>query len=536
MGTEAADRPDTSAVTLPAVLDDAARRSPDREVVFPGDRISWPGLARASRRRARGLAALGVGHGDRVLLLLPSGLDGVTTLVAATRLGAIPVPVNVRGTPGEMAHVARDSGARLVVAAGDLVDRLGDPSPVPVREPGDLDGADEDAGVLPPGPSPDDPMIILYTSGTTARPRGVVHTHRGFTALGAGLVTRLRLTRDDRFWTPLPLHHCGGIDLLMGSLAAACTFVHVGVFTAERALAQLVDERATVAFPAFDTIWLPVLDHPRFDPASLGALRTVINVGPRGRMDAMAHRLPHATQISCLGCTESGGFCCVGSLDDPVEARHGTSGLPLPGMEARVVDPATGRDQPPGTPGEFLFRGVSRLSHYHDDAGTTAERIDDEGWFHSGDLVEADDAGRLRFLSRLKDMLKVGGENVAAAEVEDRLAEHPAVGVVAVVAAPDARLGEVAAAFVQPSAGAVVTEQQLIEHCLGVLATFKVPRYVVFTEQWPMSGTKIQKHELRRRIAAHLAERGITEAPRMTSRVGPREPARSRAPAERPVV
>jgi fatty-acyl-CoA synthase len=167
--------------------------------------------------------------------------------------------------------------------------------------------------------------------------------------------------------------------------------------------------------------------------------------------------------------------------------------------------------------GEALFRGVSRFSHYHRDPEYTAEVIDADGWFHTGDLIRKDDEGRVSFVGRLKDMLKVGGENVAAAEIEDFLAAHPAVQIVQVVAAPDARYEEVATAFVELRPGATATEQELIEFCLGRIATFKVPRYVRFVREWPMSGTKIQKFRLRERIARELEEAGVTEAPRLRS-------------------
>ncbi len=184
----------------------------------------------------------------------------------------------------------------------------------------------------------------------------------------------------------------------------------------------------------------------------------------------------------------------------------------------------TGRECGPDEVGEFLHRGVSRMSRYHRDPETTAARIDAQGWFHTGDLVRRDAAGRFTFVSRLKDMLKVGGENVAAAEVEGRLAEHPAVGVVAVVGAPDARLGEVVAAYVELAthrrgADREALAAELVDHCLAALAPYKAPRYVEFVEDWPMSGTKIQKGELRERIAADLAGRGVTEAPRISRRV-----------------
>jgi fatty-acyl-CoA synthase len=234
----------------------------------------------------------------------------------------------------------------------------------------------------------------------------------------------------------------------------------------------------------------------------------------------MQERLPTAIQISSFGLTESCGFMCMGLTSDPLEARISTSGRPLPGMELRAVDPDTGRDVGPGEVGEAVFRGVSRILRYHRDPEYTAQAIDGDGWFRSGDMIRIDEAGRISFVGRLKDMLKVGGENVSAAEVEDLLATHQAVKIVQVVAAPDARLGEVACAFVELRDGATASETELIGHCLGTISTFKVPRYVRFVTEWPMSGTKIQKYRLREAIASELREAGITEAPRLRSEAG----------------
>ncbi len=249
-----------------------------------------------------------------------------------------------------------------------------------------------------------------------------------------------------------------------------------------------------------------MLDDPWFPDADLSALRLVINVGTPERMRSMQARLPQAIQISCTGSTESLGFCCVGSIDDPAEVRATTSGPVVDGMEARIVDPETGAALPDDTPGEFVFRGAVRFLRYHRDPALTAQRIDAEGWYHSGDVVVRDTEGRFTFVGRLGDRLKVGGENVAPAEVEDFLSAHPSVGIVQVVAAPDARYGEVPAAFVELRPGTAATEQELIDFCLDRIASFKVPRYVQFVDEWPMSGTKIQKFRLRERIAAAVAE------------------------------
>ena len=542
-----------SGTTVPGLLDLRALDAPGQGIVFPDGRVTWPGAASCSLRLARALWAHGVRPGSFVGVLVPGGLDSVLFWLAASRIGAVTVPLNVRLRPRELAYAVENADLSLLLTTSAFVPALtealpgfGDGVPdaldlptAPVLRtvvtlddgpaPGGCTGrrafetaadgvAEADVRAAQAALTPDDPVVMLYTSGTTSRPRGCVHSHRSLVEEGEAVTERLGLRPDDRFWTPLPMFHCGGYDVAMAAMAGRCGMVHAGTFEPGLALRQLVEERCTVGFPAFETIWLPVLHHPDFDGADLSALRLVLNVGSPERMRSMQARLPQAVQLSCMGMTESFGFCAMGSPDDPAEVRATTSGVPLRHMQARVVDPATGLDVPPGTPGEFRFRGGSRMSHYHRDPDLTAQRTDAAGWFASGDQVVADDAGRLTFRSRLGDILKVGGENVAAAEIEGLLSEHPAAGIVAVVGAPDAYYGEVPAAFVQVRAGAVVSEEELIAFCLGAVATFKVPRYVRFVTEWPMSGTKVQKFRLRAAITEELAARGISEAPRLSAR------------------
>jgi fatty-acyl-CoA synthase len=276
-----------------------------------------------------------------------------------------------------------------------------------------------------------------------------------------------------------------------------------------------MSERCTIALPTFETIWLAMLDHPEFDAGQLDQLRIVFNVGVPERLKRSQERVPNATQISGFGSTESSSFLCLGDVDDPLDVRVRTCGRPVAGADVRIVSPETGEDLPANTPGEILYRGWSVFDGYYNDPERTAEAIDRDGWFHSGDLCTMDEAGRVSFVGRLKDMLKVGGENVAAAEVEGYLLTHPAVMLAQVVSAPDARYAEVAAAYIQLAPGARATEQEIIDFCLGQIATFKVPRYVRFVDEWPMSGTKIKKYVLRERIAAELEAMGISEAPRL---------------------
>ena len=528
--------------TVSDLLDACAAAAPDQQVVLPDGRASWPELRDLVRSDAAALLGLGVRPGDRVAVLLHGGLDAVRYWLAASAIGAITVPLTVRMREHEAAHLLGDAGPVLLLTTSEflplldphlpgagtalrtvvVLDHTGPDAPTGVTGRDALAAAaarssPDDLARARAAVRPDTPAIMLYTSGTTSQPRGCVHDHRSMTDEGAAVAERLGLTPDDRFWTPLPMFHCGGYDVALAALAGRCGFVHAGTFEPGRALDQLEAERCTVAFPAFETIWLPVLDHPAFGARDLSALRLVINVGAPERMRSMQARVPQAVQLSCLGMTESFGFCCMGAPDDPAEVRATTSGRPLRHMEAAVVDPGSGLPVPPGTPGEFRFRGTSRLAHYHRDPDTTAARIDAAGWFASGDQVVADDDGRLRFRSRLGDVLKVGGENVAAAEVEGFLSEHPAAGIVQVVGAPDARYGEVPCAFVELRDGHVASAalaEEMIAFCLGRIATYKVPRYVRFVEEFPMSGTKVQKFRLRDRITGELAAAGVTEAPR----------------------
>ncbi len=516
--------------TVPELVDRAARLSRGDAIVLPGERVDFAQFAELTRTMARRLHAAGIAHGDRVGLLNTDRLESLALLFGAMRIGAVPVPVNARYKALELSYVVTNAGMHTLLLDPQFAGLLEDAAlPASCRvvvgldEPAFVAGGDtvDDAELdgREKAVQPDDSAIILYTSGTTASPKGCVYVHRGMATQAFSYASALELTSADRYWTPLPLFHVAGLVTVLACIAAPCALVHVGRhFEAGAALDQIEEERCTLAFPAFETIWLAVQNEPRFPEADLSSLRLVVAVGSPGSLRLMQERLPSVTQVSSFGSTECGGFVSMGRPGDPLEVRLTTNGRAFPGSELRIVDPETGEDVPPDTPGEILMRGPTRFVRYHEEPELTAAVIDEDGWFHSGDLGRLDEEGRLSFAGRLKDMLKVGGENVAAAEIETYLLGHPACEIVQVVAAPDARYTEVAAAFVQLTPGATVTEQELIDFCLGQIATFKVPRYVRFVEEWPMSGTKIQKFKLRERIAAELERAGISEAPKLSSR------------------
>ena len=272
---------------------------------------------------------------------------------------------------------------------------------------------------------------------------------------------------------------------------------------------QLVDERATFAYPAFPTITQALIHHPDFETEDLSSIRGLLDTAPADTLRQVQRAFPQAKVVTSYGLTEACGVITYSHLDDPLELRVTTTGRAFPGMDVRVVDPVTGNLCPPGVMGEIRVAGDAMFDGYLNDPEYTRSRTDADGYLCTGDLGTLDQDGRITYTGRLKDMLKVGGENVAAAEVEAHLGLHPAVKIAAVVGLSDAHLVEVPVAFVETAPGATTTEEELIAHCRGELASFKVPRRVWFVTEWPMSTTKIQKYRLRT-----LAETTVHGVPR----------------------
>jgi fatty-acyl-CoA synthase len=530
------------ATTMGHLVDRRAEASPDREaLVFPDVRLTYAQLAEQTDAMARALLGLGVEAGDKVAILLANRLEYVLALFGAAKLGAIVVPVNARFKVQELSHVIAHSDARVLITAAApdgtdypaLLDEVfedlhrQDPRALALagapklKQIVDLDG--EKPGFLTRAAFEEtttdgdldarkhqvrirDVAMLMYTSGTSAKPKGCLLTHEALVRHGGNVArTRFHLTQEDSFWDPLPLFHIGGIVPMLGAFSVGAKFCHAGHFEPGVALRMLEAERATVIYPAFETIWLQVLDHPEFDKADLSAIRIIQSICVPERLMQLEARMPWAAQVSSYGATECSSNLTLSLPDDAYEARMNTLGRPLEGMQVKIADVETGERVPIDVVGELCFKGYALFEGYYKDPERTAEAFDDEGYFHSQDLAKLDADGRLIYTGRLKDMLKVGGENVSAIEVEGYLVGHPAVNIAQVVAAPDAKYGEVAAAFLQLKAGATLSEQEVVEFCRGQIASFKVPRHVRFVEEWPMSGTKIQKFVLRETIAAELS-------------------------------
>ena len=540
--------------TIGGLIDECAGRHKRDAVVLPDVRVTYPELKQLADRYARNLRGLGVGPDDKVGILMPNCLDFVLVLFGAAKLGAIAVPINGRFRTHELGQIITHADVRTLLTCAGPEGTVDFPAMIAEVLPA---VADQDAGSLSLDEAPclrqvvdlggerpgfltrqdfeaageavtdaerehlqaqvtDDLIaMLMYTSGTTANPKGCLLSHRALVGHGATVAaTRFFLTAEDRFWDPLPMFHIGGIVPMLGAMSVGATFYHAGHFDADQSLRTLVDERITVAYPAFETIWLGVLNHPGFPQADISALRLIQNIAVPERLVQMQKATPGAAEVSSFGATECASNLTLTLPDDPYDVRMNTLGHALPDMEIRIADPETGELRAPGQVGELQFRGDALFDGYYKEPELT-ERSFHDGWFKSGDLGKLDGEGRLIYSGRIKDMLKVGGENVSAVEVESFLAGHEAIDIVQVVAAPDARYAEVAAAFVQLKPGATLAEQELIDFCAGRIASYKIPRYVRIVQEWPMSGTKIKKYELRERITQELRELGITEAPRL---------------------
>lgn len=533
----------TEPVPFGDILVRSARDRPDHPaLVLPGERWTYAGVLERAVEVGRSLAALGVSRGDHVGLLMPNCSDFVFGFFGASLLGAVVVPVNARFKRRELRHVIPDADITVLLTSDivadhvDFVELLHDSLPGLADSPDPADLRLETAPGLravvlmgdrkPAGMIPEDAFrglaervpaehvlrerrfvrlrdtgLLPYTSGTTSQPKGCVLTHEAVVRdwFDAGAV--FQMGPDDIFWDPCPMFHMSGIGPMLFTFGVGGTFVTLTHFDGGTAVQQMAEERPTVIYPTFPPITMAIIRHPDFDVAHLSQVRAMLNVGPPDALRIMQNAVPQAVQIGCFGLTECSGVVSFNSLDEDLESRIDTTGPPLPGLEVRVVDPETGKDCGVDEPGELLVRGVSTLDEYYKDPAKTAETIDEDGWVHTGDRGSKDHMGRIRYHGRVKDMLKVGGENVAPIEIESHLSSHPAVQLVQVVGRPDDHYVEVPVAFVQLSEGENATAAELLEWCKGELASFKIPREVRFVTEWPMSATKIQKFRLREMAA-----------------------------------
>jgi fatty-acyl-CoA synthase len=498
------------AATIGDLLLRTAASAPERDaLIFPDQRLSYGELAASARRVARALIGAGVRPGDRVAYFMANSPETVAAFYGIALAGAVIVPVNTRYRASELPFVLGNAGVKVILTSdriGDYVDLRGLLEAARVDQAiyefgeheaeffalaDDVSEAELDARRI--AVRIGSTALLLYTSGTTSQPRAARISHeslvRNWTAFG----NVFRMQPGDNLWAPGPMFHLGAIGPTVMAAAMGGALLTDVFYDPDRALAMLGREQPAVLFPAYPPITMGLLTHPDFAATDLSRCRVILNVGPEALLRQIQASFPQATLVSIYALTEAGGAVTLTSLDDPLDTRVTTCGLPLAGTEVRISQES-----------EILVRGISVCDGYHADPEKNAEAFDAEGWLHTGDRGALDADGRVRFLGRLKEMMKVGGENVAEVEVESHISTHPAVKLVQVVGVPDARLDEVPAAYVELRPGFEATEEDIIAHCRGQIASFKVPRHVRFVTEWPMSASKIQKGLIRERAAREL--------------------------------
>jgi acyl-CoA synthetase (AMP-forming)/AMP-acid ligase II len=315
----------------------------------------------------------------------------------------------------------------------------------------------------------------------------------------------LCINEDDRVWDALPMFHMSCLGPMIFTFEMGGTLISMTHFEPGAALEMIERERATWLYSVFPPIAMGLIKHPAFDAIDRSAIRGLLNVAPAETLALLQEAFAPAVQVGGhFGMTECAGAITCNRWDATPAQRVETCGAPMPGIEVRVVDPETGAVVPAGVRGELQIRGYGLFEGYHEDPEATAASFTPDGWLRSGDAGRIDDDGMVIYLGRIKDMMKVGGENVAPAEIEAHLSTHPDVKLVQVVGVPDQRLDEVPAAFVELVEGRDLSADEVIRYCEGQIASFKVPRHVRFVTEWPMSATKIQRFRLRDMLIAEL--------------------------------
>lgn len=522
--------------TLPQFLDSLASVGPQAEAIAcapEGEvvhRQCWADLVAESRLAARKLVGLGARKGSRIALLCSNRADWLPLAFGILRTGAVLVPLSTLWTRDELGFALRHADVealltlpsfrkhRYLDAVADIaprtVDSQGpcfDPNLPMLRRVVAIEGdgpirwsevepaVDEQfVDAIAAQLAPSDLATIFFTSGTTAQPKAVVHAHAALATSARRLAPCFGIGPDDSWWGHMPLFWSGGFVLgALATMAGRGRIILQETTSPESALRLLESERCTIMAGWHQAG--PLLEHPEFD-------RSRIHLR-KGTYHALAQRLmgPEHRTIGVYGMSETATCITASRSDDPEELRIGSFGTPLAGMEIRIVDPETGVEAAAGHTGEILVRGPSLMEGYY--KVPRAQTFDPNGFFRTGDLGILDARGALHFASRLKDVIKTAGVNVAAVEVEEALARHPSVAAVHVVGVPHPVRGENVVACIVLAAGAAANEEQLRTFCRESLAAYKVPRHFVFVEsaEIPHTGSgKVAKAELRRQIAERI--------------------------------
>jgi fatty-acyl-CoA synthase len=530
--------------TIGDLFDRVVDQVPENEALVSchqGIRLTYRQLQTQVNRFASALISLGARAGDRVGIWAPNCAEWVITQLATPKIGAIMVNINPAYRTSELEYALRQSGTSVLVFAprfksSDYAGMLSEICPeLATHDPGALRAARlpdlRTAIVLDSTEVPgvrtwestlqlaesvsheqllhrqseqsfDDPVNIQYTSGTTGFPKGATLSHHNILNNGFFIGEKMRFTHEDRLANCPPLYHCFGS--VLGNLACithgATIVLPSAGFDPAIALQAVQAERCT-ALHGVPTMFIAELALPDFDSYDLSTLRTGIMAGspcPIEVMKQVIERMHMDDVTICYGMTETSPVSTQTTADDSIEMRTSSVGRVHPHVEIKVVDPDTNTVVPRGTPGELCSRGYLVMLGYWNNQEATASAIDAGRWMHTGDLATMDDNGYLNIVGRIKDMIIRGGENVYPREIEEFLYGHPAIQDVQIIGVPDEKYGEEIAAWVIAKPGASVTEDDVKQYCRGAIAHFKVPRYVMFVDSFPMTVTgKIQKYRMR---------------------------------------
>jgi fatty-acyl-CoA synthase len=525
-------------VTVGALLTCLAEVFPDNEALVYSDRglrLTFAELESEARLIARGLMACGVERGERVALWATNVPEWVTLQFALAKIGAILVTVNTALRAHEIDYLLRQSEAATIITIRGFkdVDYIG-----ALREIGavgdvklpDLKraifisrGSDDEC---PEGLTPyeklremaanvtdelldlrerdvavDDVINMQYTSGTTGFPKGVMLSSRNIVNNGYWLGRGLGYTPQERLCLCVPLFHCFGCVIgVMGAYTHGACLCPIESFDARKVLETVESERCTALY-GVPTMFLAEMEDAEFRRFDLSSLRTGVMAGalcPEALMRRAIDEMNLREITIVYGLTEASPGITQTSRDDTIEHRTQTVGAVLPEMEIRIADPASGEILGPNRPGELLVRGYNVMKGYYNNTEATRAAIDDEGWLRTGDQATMDEEGYVRITGRIKDIIIRGGENISPREIEDLMRDHPAVSDVYVYAVKSEFFGEEVAAAVKLKLGATITPEELREFCQGRLARFKIPKYIRFVNEFPMTASgKIQKYKLR---------------------------------------
>ena len=539
-----------SDATLGRFLGDTARRFAGRPaVVFreQGIRWTWGVFAQEVEVLAAGLLALGIGKGERVGIWSPNRVEWLLTQFATARIGAVLVNINPAYRLAELEYALNKVGCKAIIAAERFrssmyLQMLEELAPeLATHAPGDLHAARLpelrvvirmcDTGTpgmlsfsdvieqgrathdtarldaIGAGLSADDPINIQFTSGTTGSPKGATLTHRNVVNNARYIAMAMGLSEQDGLCIPVPLYHCFGMVLaVLACVSVGANMVFPGeAFDPAATLAAIAEERCT-ALHGVPTMFIAELDHPEFARFDLTRLRTGIMAGspcPIETMKKVVSKMHLAEITIAYGMTETSPVSFQSSTTDPLDKRTSTVGRIQPHLEVKIIDPL-GNIVPVGETGELCTKGYSVMQGYWGDEAKTRESIAD-GWMHTGDLATLDADGYCNIVGRLKDMLIRGGENIYPREIEEFLFRHPKIQSVQVFGVPDARYGEEVCAWIVLRAGEQASAEEVQEFCRGQIAHYKVPKYVRFVDELPMTVTgKVQKFVMRERMIEEL--------------------------------